>query len=140
MREHRNAFNNSEGQRRGCALDRGNGMAQHQVKTRLGTRFNSMLQELYGGRRALRTYLSTGRFEDIRLPPLHRNPEGERRSMPEPRVRPNRAQQRARYFSRFAAELDEWARTGEAREPHRTTRLWDEFAPQARQEEYHSRR
>ena len=38
MREHRDAFNNSEGQRRFCALDRGNGMAQHQVKARLATR------------------------------------------------------------------------------------------------------
>ena len=55
-----------------CALDRGNGMAQHQVKARVATRFNRMLQELYGGRRAFRTYLFTGRFVDIRLPPLGR--------------------------------------------------------------------
>ena len=31
MHEHRNAFNNSEGQRRFCALDRGSGMAQHRL-------------------------------------------------------------------------------------------------------------
>ena len=43
MREHRDAFTNSEGQRRFCALDRGKGMAEHQVKPRLGTRFNSTL-------------------------------------------------------------------------------------------------
>ena len=88
--------NNSEGQRRFCALDRGNGMAQHQVKARLATRFNSMLQELYGGRRAFRTYLFTGRFVDIRLPPLGRNPEGVRLPMPQLRARPNGAERRAK--------------------------------------------
>ena len=122
------------------ALDRGNGMAQHQVKARLATRFNSMLQELYGGRKALRTYLLAGRFVDIRLPPLDRNPEGERRPMPPPRARPNGAERRAKYYSRLAADLADCARTGEARNPHRTTRLWEEFLPQAGQEEYRSRR
>ena len=115
-------------------------MAQHQVKARLATRFNSMLQELYGGRRALRTYLLTGRFVDIRLPPLGRNPEGVRLPMPQPRARPNGAERRAKYYSRLAADLDDYAQTGEARNPHRTTRLWEEFWPQAGQEEYRSRR
>ena len=132
MREHRDAFNKSEGQRRSCALDRGNGMAQHQVKARLAARFNSMLQELYGGRRALRAYLLTGRFADLRLPPLGRNPEGVRLPMPQPRARPNGAERRAKYYSRLAADLDDYAQTGEARNPHRTTRLWEEFLPQAR--------
>ena len=115
-------------------------MAQHQVKARLATRFNSMLQEHYGGRRALRTYLLTGRFVDIRLPPLDRNPEGVRLPMPQPRARPNGAKRRAKYYSRLAADLDDYAQTGEARNPHRTTRLWEEFLPQAGQEEYRSRR
>ena len=78
-------------------------MAQHQVKARLATRFNSMLQELYGGRRALRAHLLTGRFVDIRLPPLGRNPEGVRLPMPQPRARPNGAERRAKYYSRLAA-------------------------------------
>ena len=102
-------------------------MAQHQGKALLATRFNSMLQELYGGRRAFRT----GRFVDIRLPPLRRNPEGERLPMPQPRARPNGAERRAKYYSRLAADLDDYAQTGEARNPHRTTRLWEEFLPQA---------
>ena len=98
-----------------------------------------MLQELYGGRRALRTYLLTGRFVDIRLPPLGRNPEGVRLPMPRPRARPKGAERRAKYFSNLAADLDDYAQTG-ARNPHRTTMLWEEFSPQAGQEEYRSRR
>ena len=99
-----------------------------------------MLQELYGGRRALRTYLLTGRFVDIRLPPLGRNREGVRLPMPQPRARPNGAERRAKYYSRLAADLDDYAQTGKARNADRTTRLWEEFLPQARQEEYRSRR
>ena len=88
-----------------------------QVKERRATRFNSMLQELYGGRRAIRTYLLTGRFVDIRLPPLGRNPEGVRLPMPKPRARPNGAERRAKYYSRLAKDLDDCAQTGEARDP-----------------------
>ena len=115
-------------------------MSLWQVKARLGTRFNSMLQECYGGRKALRTYLETGRFVNIRLPPLDRNPEGVRLPMPPPRARPHGPERRAKYYGRLAAELHDYAQAGEARNPHRTTRLWEEFLPQAGQEEYRSRR
>ena len=98
-----------------------------------------MLQELYGGRRALRTYLLAGCFVDIRLPPLGRNPEGVRLPMPRPRARPKGAERRAKYFSKLAADLDDYAQTG-AHNPHRATRLWEEFSPQAGLEEYRSRR
>ena len=138
MREHRQAFNNSEGQRRFCALDRQQGMKEHQVRGRLNTRFNSMLQELYGGRRAIRTYLRTGRFVDIRLPPLGRLPEGERLPMPKPRSRPNGPERRAKYYSRLAADLEDAARTNQTQNPCRSTKLWQEFLPQARQGEYRS--
>ena len=97
-------------------------MAQHQG--RLATRFNSMMQER----------------PQSAPPPLGRNPEGERLPMPQPRARPNGAERRAKYYSRLAADLDDYAQTGEARNPHRTTRLWEEFLPQAGQEEYRSRR
>ena len=39
-----------------------------QVEARQATRFNSMLQEYYSGRRAYQTLLSMGCFVDVRLP------------------------------------------------------------------------
>ena len=85
MKEHRRAFENSEVQRRFRELDIGKGMRQHQVRSRQDTRFNSMLHEEYGGRKAIRTFLCSGRMCDIRVPPLDRLPVGTRR--PEPPVK-----------------------------------------------------
>ena len=50
MKEHRRAFEDSHAQKLFRELDRKHGMKEHQVKQRQGTRFNSMLQEHYGGR------------------------------------------------------------------------------------------
>ena len=44
------------------------------AKARQHTRFTSMLQEYYGGRKAYRTFLDTGLYVDIRLPPVRRLP------------------------------------------------------------------
>ena len=140
MREHREAFNNSEAQRRFCALDQKGKLPQHQIQSRLGNRFTSMLNELYGGRTAIRHYLLTGRFENIRLPPLRRLPAGQRQPTPEPRARPNATGRRSKYYDKLATELAEYARTGRAPYPQRSTRLWDEFAPQAGRQYYVSRR
>ena len=61
-----------------------------------------MLQEYYGSRKAIRTYLLTGKFVNIRLPPLARLPEGQRKAIPKPQPRPNNAKRKARYHDRLA--------------------------------------
>ena len=55
----------------------------------------------------------------------------ERLPMPQPRARPNGAERRAKDLADFAQTGE--AQTGEARNPHRTTRLW-EFLPEAGQD------
>jgi len=107
-----------------------------QARARQDTRFNSMLQEQYGGRKAIREFLRMGVFADIRLPPLHRNPEGVRRPEPPPRTRPNAEVKKTKYFTSLQEDL----RSGE-RPAHRTTKLWHAFAEQAREgNPYESRR
>lgn len=55
-------------------------------------------------RKCCRRYLLSGEMEDVRLPPLTRNPEGTRRSMPDKRSRgPAR---KVKYFSKLAADLE----------------------------------
>eukprot|EP00974_Lingulodinium_polyedra_P017437 1690213-Lingulodinium_polyedra.AAC.1 len=46
----------------------------------------------------------------------------------------------AKYFGRLAADLEHAARTGEAPNTPRKTRLWEEFLPPAVEEESRSRR
>ena len=59
-----------------------------------------MLHECYGGRKANRTFLQTGRLGDIRLPTLNRtHPEEGRRLERSPRARPNAGVRRQKYFS-----------------------------------------
>ena len=99
-----------------------------QVRSRQDTRFNSMLQEQYGGRKAIREFLATGVTQNLRLPPCHRNPEGVRRPEPPPRSRPNAEAKRAKYYSRLEEDL----RSG-SRPSQRSTKLWQEFEHQARE-------
>ena len=107
-----------------------------QVRARQDTRFTSMLQEQYGGRKAIREFLAKGETQNLRLPPCHRNPEGVRRPEPPPRTRPNAEAKREKYFTRLEEDL----RSGE-RPPHRSTKLWREFEQQAREgNPYESRR
>jgi len=95
-----------------------------------------MLQEQYGGRKAIREFLAKGETQNLRLPPCHRNPEGVRRPEPPPRTRPNAEAKREKYFTRLEGDL----RSGE-RPPHRSTKLWREFEQQAREgNPYESRR
>ena len=128
-------------------------MAQHHVQGRLATRCNSLLQE-----RPRTSCASTGMPPTIRAAAFLRargngmaqhQVKGplatrfhsmlqERLPMPQPRARPNGAERRAKDLADFAQTGE--AQTGEARNPHRTTRLWEEFLPQAGQEEYRSRR
>ena len=95
-----------------------------------------MLQEYYGSRKAIRTYLLTGKFVNIRLPPLDRLPvaEGKRKAIPKPKQRPNNAQRRASYKDRLARDLGEARRTGQT-QTSRTTKLWKRGLEQAAQAE-----
>ena len=93
-----------------------------------------MLQEYYGGRRAIRSYLRDGKFVHIRLPPLDRLPEGQRKDIPDRRARPNNALRRAKYQERLAAEVSEARRTGQT-QTTRTTKLWKRGLEQAAQAE-----
>ena len=63
-------------------------------------------------------------MEDVRLPPLQRNPEGVRRNVPAKRSRG--INRKVKYFSKLAADLEAGA------SGIRTTKLWPGFAAQAR--------
>jgi hypothetical protein len=116
MKEHRHAFEQSYVQRQfreidvrfgykpdqaphkvyhivqviGTSIRRNIDISMHtlKVKDRQGNRFTSMLHEQYGGRKAIREFLLTGSFNDIRLPPLDRLPEGKRRQTQPPPPQP----------------------------------------------------
>ena len=70
-------------------------------------RFTSMLNECYGGRKAIRTFLITrGKLVDIRLPPLGRiDPAEGRRPEAKPRARPNAAKHTQVYFARLIDDM-----------------------------------
>ena len=133
MKEHREAFSKSHQQTVFRGLDLEAGLRSGKVQARQSNRFNSMLQECYGGRRAIRTYLETGRLRDIRLPPLHR-PDvrgGERRPEPKPAPNPNAAQKRAKYYDALIADMQAVDLVDQPPDT-RTTRLWAPFAGTAR--------
>ena len=60
------------------------------MTSRQDTRFNSMLQEFYGGRKAIRHFLQTGKLKDIRLPPVDRLSVADGQRRPVPAARPRR--------------------------------------------------
>ena len=78
-----------------------------------------------GKRKAIRAYLQTGKFVNIRLPPLHRLQEGQRKDIPAPRPRPNNQQKKANYRRRLDREVREAVRTGQT-QTSRTTKLFKE--------------
>ena len=131
MMEHRRAHYESDVQTKFRTLDHRACLKMHHIKSRQDTRFNSMLQEWYGGRRAIRTYLKKREFVNIRLPPLHRlrADEGERAPEPKPRARPNAAQRRNSYYTGLLNEMES-AEPGQ-QPAHRTTKQWGAFAEAA---------
>ena len=93
------------------------------------TRFTSMLHECFGGRKAIRTFLLTGKLEDIRVPPVGRtDPTEGRRPEALPRVRPNQGRRRQKYFSNLLRSMAE--AQGRDPPPHRTTQSWYPFVDQ----------
>ncbi len=100
------------------------------MQARQDTRFNSMLHECYGGRKAIRVFLATGRLQNIRVPPLDfcSVESGQRRPEPKPRTKPNADEHKRKYFARLAEDMRQRSRE----QSNRSTKLWDEFAPQVR--------
>ncbi len=93
MKEHRVAHSSSEVQRVFHELNAAAGLGRGQIQTRQDTRFNSMLQEYFGGRKAIRSFLEFGKLIGIRLPPLDRPNfvQGQRRAVTEARARKRQA-------------------------------------------------
>ena len=104
MKEQQRAFNASCQQKGFLERDTWT-LKTRQAKDRQQTRFVSMLQRHFGGRKAIRIYLETGKLVDRRFA---RDPEG-LRPVPEPRTRPlkpeAKARKRSRYFQRMAHEM-----------------------------------
>ena len=126
MKEHRNAFSKSHPQIVFRALDLDKGLKPRKVRARQHTRFNAMLHECYGGWKAIRTYLRTGKLRNIRVPPLER-PDSyhlERRPMPEPEPDKHVARRKAKYYDALLVDLQVYR---EERPPERTTKLWFPF-------------
>ena len=85
MKQHRDAFANTEAQTKYRSTDEDCGHPAWQVKIRQGSRFTAMLTDQYGGRKAIRAFLRTGKLEGIRLPPTCAPAEGQRRAGPQRR-------------------------------------------------------
>ena len=124
MKDHRKAFAKTHQQTLFRSLDLEAGLRNERVKKRQGNRFNSMLQECYGGRKAIRTFLKTGKLKNIRVPPLHRLnvSTGARRPEPNPAPNPKAARKRARYYDALIVDMQ--AADGEPLPEPRTTKWW----------------
>ncbi|MCP4241609.1 MAG: hypothetical protein GY772_13700 [bacterium] len=61
MKEHRRAFEKSHAQVCFMDADRKKGVRPHHVKRRLDSRFNTMLNQHYGGRRCVRAFIKDGK-------------------------------------------------------------------------------
>ena len=62
MKEHRRAFCNSHPQTVFRDLDAKHGFSTARIRRRQDNRFNAMLNESYGGRHAIRNYLTQGKL------------------------------------------------------------------------------
>ena len=72
-------------------------------------RFNAMLNDSYGGRKAIRQCIPNGKLVDIRVSKSHRQ-EFKRQEIPprkQRRTGAKKAQERAKYYSRMAVHLVE---------------------------------
>ena len=85
-----------------------------QAEKRRDNRFNAMLFDWYGGRKAIRHVIKTGRLVQIRLGQTHRNLEfrsSVKSDIPPPRARYTRKEKksdrRARYYGKMAKQLRE---------------------------------
>ena len=121
MKEHRRAFEGSSAQVACRLFDRDrNKFNATQISQRQSTRFNSMLNEQYGGRKAVLTFLRNGRLVDVRLPPL---PENHKPRDP-PQRRSKATAKNEKYFAKLYEDLVHNVREG------RTTRQWYIFEEQ----------
>ena len=66
MRDHRRAFDHSRQQLLFCDMDSEAGLPNHQVTKRRDNRFNAMLNECFGERKALREVIRAGTFNAAR--------------------------------------------------------------------------
>ena len=121
MKEHRSVFEGSSAQVACRRHDRYKKfMNITQIDDRQHNRFNSMLNEQYGGRKAVRTFLRTGRLEDFRLPPLREDirPRGP------PQRRSKAYANNEKYYYKLYLDMMNNVRGG------RKTNQWDNFKEQ----------